>query len=83
MKRKAFNKKLRVKKVTIARLMDGEKSLIRGGGTVQGLTCEECGTVYGRTCDLPDQQQATEDTQKHETLKNVKNGTGFPPPGSL
>ncbi|NIM14349.1 MAG: hypothetical protein GTO45_20125 [Candidatus Aminicenantes bacterium] len=49
MKQKTFNKKLVINKFTIANLTDKEKAVIRGGGTVQGRTCD--GTVYGRTCD--------------------------------
>jgi hypothetical protein len=51
MKQKRFNKKLVIKKVTVTNLTNEEQLSIRGGGTVQGRTCD--GTVQGRSCDAP------------------------------
>ncbi|MGD2089233.1 MAG: class I lanthipeptide [Candidatus Aminicenantes bacterium] len=49
MKQTRFNKKLVIKKVTISNLTKEQQLSVRGGGTLQGDTCE--GTVQGRTCD--------------------------------
>jgi len=58
MKQKKFNKKLVVNKVTVSNLSSVEQSVIRGGGTYVGRTCEVelvLGTVWGRTCEAPTQ----------------------------
>jgi hypothetical protein len=68
MKQRTFNKKLVINKVTIANLSDKEKAVIRGGGTVQGGTCD--GTVHGRTCD-----QAIEAAVEGTVQRQICDGT--------
>ncbi len=53
MKKKCLNKKLSTNKVTIADLSDKEQLVIRGGGTIQGRTCEspDGETILGHICE--------------------------------